>query len=196
MTREASDEVVAKLQEVGPSVATTFLIAPDNYFEVITGLLDSFCKDNNLGCIYVTASVPAKTLRNALDSLEIERSHVRFIDCISYATMQNVLDSDNTIYVESPSLLENIILSIEYIFKKSDDRKKIVVIDSVNSLALHNDTRMLTEFIQVLMSALKSRDAYPVMIGLGDQLRQDMLEALALVCDQVVRIDHKTSNTG
>jgi len=196
MTKEAAEEVVAKLQEVGSSVATTFLIAPDNYFEVITGLLDTFCHDNNLGCIYVTASVPAKTLRNALDSLEIEREHVRFVDCISYATMQNVLDSDNTIYVESPSLLENIILSVEYIFRKSDDRKKIVIIDSVNSLALHNDTRMLTEFIQVLMSTLKSRDAYPVMIGLGDQLRQDMLEALALVCDQVVKIDHKSSNSG
>lgn len=193
MSKEASEEVITRLQEVGPSVATAFIIAPENYFEVITGLVDNFCHDNNLGCIYVTASVPAKTLINALDSLEIDRKHVKFVDCISYATMQHTADADDTVYVESPSLLENIILSIEYIFRKSDGKKKIVIIDSVNTLTLHNDPRMLTEFIQVLMSALKTREAYPVMIGLAEQLRPDVLETLALVCDQVVTISPKTA---
>ena len=196
MTKEAVEEVIGKLQEVGPSVATTFLIAPEHYFEVITGLVDNFCHENDLGCIYVTASVPAKTLRSALDSLEISRDHVRFVDCISYATMQNVQESDNTAYVESPSLLENIVLSVEYLFRKSDEKKKIVILDSVNSLSLHNDTRMLTEFIQVLMSSLKSREAYPVIIGIGDQFRPDVLEALGLVCDQVVKIGQNRNNSG
>ncbi|OPY33852.1 MAG: hypothetical protein A4E32_00590 [Methanomassiliicoccales archaeon PtaU1.Bin124] len=195
MTKEAVEEVISKLQEVGPSVATTFLIAPENYFEVITGLVDNFCHENDLGCIYVTSSVPAKTLRNALDSLEIERNHVKFVDCISYATMQNIQESDNTVFVESPSLLENIILSTEYLFKKNDGKKMVVIIDSVNSLSLHNDARMLTEFIQVLMSALKAREAYPIILGIGDQLKPDVMEALSLVCDQVIRIGNRTSNS-
>lgn len=194
MTMKAAEEVMSKLQEVGPSVASTFLISPENYFEVITGLVDNFCHQNDLGCIYVTASVPARTLRTAFDSLEINIKHVKFVDCISYATMQSVEDAEYAVFVESPSLLENIILSIEYLFKRSDGKRKIVIIDSVNALTLHNETRMLTEFIQVLMSALKGRDAYPVMIGLSDQLRPEVLEALALVSDQVIRIEGRPSS--
>lgn len=194
MTMKASEEVIAKLQEVGPSVALTFLISPENYFEVITGLVDNFCHVNDVGCIYVTASVPAGTLRTAFDSLEIDRKHVKFVDCISYGTMQGMEDDDSTVFVESPSLLENIILSIEYLFKRSDGKKKLVIIDSVNALTLHNDTRMLTEFVQILMSALKVRDAYPVMIGLSDQLRPDVLEALALVSDQVVKVENRPTS--
>jgi KaiC/GvpD/RAD55 family RecA-like ATPase len=194
MTMKATEEVISKLQEVGPSVASTFLISPENYFEVITGLVDNFCHQNDLGCIYVTASVPARTLRTAFDSLEIDRKHVKFVDCISYATMQGVEDADSTVFVESPSLLENIILSIEYLFKTSDGKRKIVIIDSVNALTLHNDTRMFTEFVQILMSALKVREAYPVMIGLSEQLRPEVLEALALVSDQVVRIENRSTS--
>jgi archaellum biogenesis ATPase FlaH len=186
LTPEAAEDARNKLQELGPSVAVTFMINPENYFEVITSLVDSFCRENDLGCIYVTASVPAATMINALDSLEIDRKHVKFIDCISYATMQLSGETDAITYVEGPAMLENIILRVEYLFRKGDKKKMLVIIDSMNAMAMHNDTRMLSEFIQIMMSALKGRDAYPVLLALGDQLRPEVKEMLGLVSDQVV----------
>lgn len=191
MTPEAAEEARNKLQELGPSVAVTFMISPENYFEVITSLVDSFCRENDLDCIYVTASVPAATMISALDSLEIDRKHVKFIDCISYMTMQLSGETDAITYVEGPAMLENIILRTEYLFRKSSKKRTLVILDSVNAMAMHNDTRMLSEFIQILMSALKGRDAYPVLLALGDQLRPEVKEMLALVSDQMVPLGTK-----
>jgi len=193
LTPEAAEDARNKLTETGPSVAVAFMINPENYFEVITSLVDGFCRENDLACIYVTASVPAATMINALDSLEIDRKHVKFIDCISYATMQLSGDTDAITYVEGPAMLENIILRVEYLFRKANKRKTLVIIDSVNAMAMHNDTRMLSEFIQILMSALKGREAYPVLLALGDQLRPEVKEMIGLVSDQVVSLGPRPS---
>jgi hypothetical protein len=128
---------------------------------------------------------------NAFDSLEIDRKHVKFIDCISYATMQAVDGTESVSFIESPSMLETIALRVEYMFRKFDDgKKKVVIIDSANALSMHNDTRMLSEFLQVLMSSLKVKEAYPVVLGLGDQLKPEVKEMLGLLSDQVVTIPH------
>ncbi len=193
MTPEAAEDARNKLTETGPSVAVAFMINPENYFEVITSLVDTFCRENDLACIYVTASVPAATMINALDSLEIDRKHVKFIDCISYATMQLSGDTDAITYVEGPAMLEYIILRVEYLFRKANKRKTLVIIDSVNAMAMHNDTRMLSEFIQILMSALKGREAYPVLLALGDQLRPEVKEMIGLVSDQVISLGPRPS---
>ncbi|QLH74908.1 MAG: hypothetical protein HPY73_05265 [Methanomassiliicoccales archaeon] len=188
MAKEAAETVMEKLDEVGPSVAVTFLMGPESYFEVISGLVDNFCRKNDLDCIYVAVSVPARTIMGAFDSLEIDRGHVRFVDCISYATMQSV-DSEEISFVESPSMLETIILRVRYLFRKFDDgKRKVVIIDSANALSMHNDVRMLTGFIHVLMTALKEKEAYPVILGLGDQLRPEVKEMLGLLSDQVVDV--------
>jgi len=191
MTKEAAEVVTEKLNEVGSSVAVTFLMSSESYFEVISSLVDNYCKDNGLGCVYVAVSVPAKTLKNAFDSMEIDIKHVKFIDCISYATMQTIENSDTTSYIESPSMLETITLRVEYMFRKFDDgKKKIVIIDSANALSMHNDARMMSEFLQVLLSNLKNKEAYPVILGLGEQLRPEVKEMLGLLSDQVVTVPH------
>jgi hypothetical protein len=193
MTKEASEIVTGKLNEVGTSVAVTFLMSSESYFEVISGLVDNFCREHDLGCVYVAISVPATTLMNAFDSLEIDRKHVKFIDCISYATMQAVDGTESVSFIESPSMLETIALRVEYMFRKfNDGKKKVVIIDSANALSMHNDTRMLSEFLQVLMSSLKVKEAYPVVLGLGDQLKPEVKEMLGLLSDQVVTIPHTT----
>ncbi len=190
MSEDTGALVSKKLNEVGPSVAVALEFPMASYFDVLRGLVDNFSQGNKLQCIYITSSVPAATIQATLDALEIDSSNISFIDTISQMIMGKLeRGSDHIIYVESPTVLENVVLKVDYLTRKLGEGPKLVVVDSINSLAIHNDPKMLSEFLHILISGLSTKDAYPVILSIQEQLRPEVREMLNLVCDQVIDLE-------
>jgi KaiC/GvpD/RAD55 family RecA-like ATPase len=178
--------VATKLEEIGPSTSVAFEIKIDSYFDVVRGIIDEFAAKKDLACVYVTASVPASTLSAALSTLEVSVSDLSFVDCISHTLMAAGERSKSTVFVESPTMLENIILKVEYFARVKEGKKLLVVLDSVNSFALHNDIKMLTEFLTILTNSLKSKEAYPVLLAIPEQMKPEIKEVMAMVSDVII----------
>jgi KaiC/GvpD/RAD55 family RecA-like ATPase len=191
MSEDTGALVYKKLNEVGPSVAVALEFPMASYFDVLRGLVDNFAQGNKLQCIYITSSVPAATIQGTLEALEIDSSNISFIDTISQMIMGKLeRGSDRVIYVESPTVLENVVLKVDYLSRKLGEGPKLVVVDSINSLAIHNDLKMLSEFLHILISGLSTKEAYPVILSIQEQLRPEVREMLNLVCDQVIELEH------
>ncbi|NLK25420.1 MAG: hypothetical protein GX307_02460 [Euryarchaeota archaeon] len=173
------------LEDAGPAVATAFQFPVAVYFDVLRGLVE-FSQANDLRVIYITAAVPARTILATFRALDIDVNGICFIDCISQMIMSEKADSDRVIYVESPTILENIVLKVEYLMRRMGPGRRLVVVDSINSLAIHNDAKILSEFLHVLISNLGPREAYPVVLTMKEALKPETLGMLALVCDQIV----------
>jgi archaellum biogenesis ATPase FlaH len=188
MTEEAKEQVIAKMEEAGPAVGMVMNINMESYFDVLTGLVDTFTKKHGLNCIYIASSVSASTISSALSSLDISTKDMHFVDCVSYGVMESLDGGENTVYVESPTMLENIVLKTEYTFKRLEGKPSLVILDSINSMALNNSTNMLSEFVQVLMTLMKSKRAYVVLLCVEEQLKPELREMLSLVSDQIVTI--------
>ena len=186
---EVAPQILSRLEELGPAVSVDFNIGVEAYFDTLTALIDRFSNKKGLSTIFISVTVPSSTIRSALESLEIDTSKLRFVDCISFATMEcGNADSAQTVFVESPTMLEYIVLKMEYLFRKGKGEEFVVILDSVNSLAAHNDVRMLYEFMQVLTASIKSRGAYPVLLSMEEQTKPEVREMLQLVCDQIVTL--------
>ncbi len=186
---EAAPQILNKLKELGPAVSVDFNIGMEAYFDTLTALIDRFCNKKKLSCIYISVTVPSSTILSALDSLEIDTTNLRFVDCISFATMEGMGAGEaRTVFVESPTMLEYIVLKMEYLFRKGKGEDFMVILDSVNSLAAHNEVRMLYEFMQVLLTSIKARSAYPVLLSVEEQMKPEVREMLQLVCDQIISL--------
>ncbi|MDW5561661.1 MAG: ATPase domain-containing protein [Methanomassiliicoccus sp.] len=182
-------DVARKIGEVGPSVAVALEFPMSSYFDVLRGLVDNFAHEKGMQCIYITSAVPAKTIQGTLEALEIDPSGISFVDTISQMIMEPLeRGSTSIIYVESPTVLENVVLKVDYLNRKLKEGPKLVVVDSINSLAIHNDAKMLSEFLHVLISCLSAKEAYPVILSMQEQLRPDVHEMLTLVCDRVINL--------
>ena len=191
MTEDIGALVSKELEEVGPSVAVALEFPMASYFDVLRGLVDNFTQGHQLKCIYITSAVPAATIQSTLEALEIDSTSTVFVDTISQMIMGKLeRTSDRVIYVESPTVLENVVLKVDFMTRKLGEGPKLVVVDSINSLAIHNDTKMLSEFLHILISGLSSKQAYPVILSIEEQLRPDVREMLNLVCDQVIKLEH------
>lgn len=190
MSDDIGVQVAKRLEEVGSSVAVALEFPVSSYFDVLRGLVDDFAQGHKVQCVYITSAVPATTIQASLDALEIDSSNIHFIDTISQMIMgQMELGSSKIIYVESPTILENVILKVDFLSRRLKGAPMLVVVDSINSLAIHNDTKMLSEFLHVLISGLSAKEAYPVILCIQEQLRSEVHEMLNLVCDQVITLE-------
>ena len=188
MSEDISAVVAGKLNKVGPSVAVALEFPMSAYFDVLRGLVDNFAREKGLQCIYITSAVPARTIQGTLEALEIDPSGISFVDTISQMIMEKMeRENRSIIYVESHGA-GDVVLKVDYLTRKLDDGPKLVVVDSINSLAIHNDAKMLSEFLHVLISGLSAKEAYPVILSMQEQLRPDVHEMLTLVCDRVINL--------
>ncbi|MDH7508721.1 MAG: hypothetical protein QHH00_04905 [Methanomassiliicoccales archaeon] len=187
MNHALQGKAAAKLEEAGPSSALAFEVDVEKYFDFISEVLESFVSAKKMKCVYVTSSIPSSTLIKALEVLGIDLSNVHFVDCVSKAIFGSAPSSDNISYVESPTMLENIVLKVKYFLRKGGGNL-LVVVDSANAFAVYNDMRILFEFFQILLNAVRSRGDYAAVISISSQTKPEVKEMLALVSDQVISL--------
>jgi KaiC/GvpD/RAD55 family RecA-like ATPase len=181
-------EVADKLGALGESSAIAMRLRTDQYFDAIQGMLDRFATKKDLEVVYVTSTIPSQSIINALEALEISIDHIWFVDCISQIMMSKEKRHAHTIIVESPTMLENIMLKVEFLLRKHADRNALIVLDSINSLAIHNNTKILSEFLHILVNNLRSRGAYTVIFSMHEYETEEIRNMLVLVSDETVEL--------
>jgi len=181
-------EVAEKLSALPDSSAVSIRLKSDQYFDALQGMLDRFAIKRDMEVIYVTATIPSQSIISALEVLEIPMDHVWFVDCISQIMMSQAKRHAHAIVVESPTMLENIMLKVEFLLRKHPDRNALVVLDSINSLAIHNNTKILSEFLHILVNNLRSRGAYTVIISMREYETEEVRNMLVLVSDESIEL--------
>ena len=181
-------EVSEKLSALPVASAVALHLKADQYFDAIQGLIDRFATKKDLEVVYVTSTIPSQSILNAMEALEIPVEHIWFVDCISQIMMSQAKRHPHSIAVESPTMLENIMLKVEFLLRKNPDRSALVVLDSINSLAIHNNTKILSEFLHILVNNLRARGAYTVIISMQEYETDEIRNMLVLVSDEAVEL--------
>lgn len=117
---------------------------------------------------------------------EVDVSNIYFVDAISHIMMNVATHMERTTYIESPTMLENILLKIEFLLKKLADENKLLILDSINTLAIHNGNRILAEFLHILVNNLKSKGVFTIILGIEEKNSDEISNMLSLVCDDTI----------
>jgi KaiC/GvpD/RAD55 family RecA-like ATPase len=188
---KTAQNIADQLSELPPSSAVSLQMSVDNYLEVMRGVLDLFANRREMDIIYVTATISFEAIKRVLQALDIDTSRVYFVDCISHIIMgaSAAQQDEHTTLVESPTMLENLMLKVEYLIRRSQSPNKLVVIDSINSLAIHNNNWILSEFLHILVSGLRVRGVYTIILSVEEHSTAEINNMVNLVCDQGIRVD-------
>ncbi len=184
---DAGTRVVKELNDVEPSTSTSLEIGTDIYFDAIKGIMN-IAEGGDAQLIYIASTVPADAIVNAMDMIGVDADDVMFIDCISNMMTGQQGKSDNIVFIESPTMLENIMLKVEFLRRKTPSRRTIVVVDSINTLHIHNDWKIMGEFLHILVNNLRSRGAIIIILSIKEQQTPEVSTLLSLVSDRLVKI--------
>lgn len=181
--------VARQLNELPPGSAVSLQMSVDNYLDVMSGVIDLYAGKRDMDTIYVTATISFEAIKRVMQALEIDTSRVYFVDCISHIMMGTAAaqKDEHASLVESPTMLENVMLKVEYLLRRSQSKEKLVVIDSINSLAIHNNSWILSEFLHILVSGLRVKEAHTVILSVEEHSTPEIANMVNLVCDSGIR---------
>ncbi len=179
------EQIAVALKEAEGALAISLTTDIGNYFTAMKEVV-KYTQAEGFKCVYVTATIPSSVILEQLASEEISTDHVHFVDCISYMVGTSPDKDTGVLYIESPTMIETIMLKVHIMIKMLGDDPKLVFLDSVSTLSLHNDEKVMQEFVHYLINALRVRKVPTVVLSIVDQTPEDLEIILKLVCDEVI----------
>ena len=193
----ADDDIGERLRQLPGGSAVAIRLNPreyaDDYFAVLNATLRDVGSETNAHTIYVSVTNPASLVWSLAQALDVEASRLSFVDAISHIMMNYRDPLPNATYVESPRMLEDIMLRVEYLLRKNPSPRSLLVIDSVNSLAIHNPSDLLSEFFHILVNNLKSRQVLTVLLIVSEDTQSELDQMLGLVVDETIEVVRRRS---
>jgi len=187
--------VASELDQMPPSAAVSLQVGVDYYLDAIRAVVDIYASKRDVDVIYVTATISYQAISDILKALDIDATKIHFVDCISHTMMGSALEGTQVLFVESPTMLENIMLKTEYLLRKSTAKEKLVLVDSVNSLAIHNSNYVLSEFLHIFVSSLRSKNVNTLVLTVIEHTTSELNNMVNLVCDSVIRVKEEEGHT-
>jgi len=179
--------VRTSLEEAPPNAAVALMSDLNFYFQTMKAVVDWAGKAGKK-MVYVTSTIPSSVIQQQLEAEGVEVGHLYFVDCISFIVGSTGEEKERTIYVESPTMLENIMLKVEAWLKQIGTKNVVLFLDAMNTLAMHNDEKALSEFSYYLVNSLRVRQIQTVVLSIHEQTPEDLEVVLKLVCDSGIDV--------
>ena len=192
-TRWGASVLMSDIKDIATSIIksintgdtlTTVRIGADS-FHSDTVKIASLLLSKKLGGIYITTSRPSSHIVDELEEAKADLSDLYFVDLVSM-TVGGETDDPRTLYIESPTMLESILLNISLLERRLKAKKRFVMFDSVNGLSIYSEPRVLKEFINVLGNSMRIKKIYSMLMTVKEQTNEELASALLLLSDRVI----------
>jgi hypothetical protein len=174
-----ADAVIEGIRErVTAAIRVNFSVGvqvPENrHSDLLEAILASMTKNDNDIWTFVTVSKPYDFLKKQYKELD-QFTNIKFIDCVSRAAGIGG-KSANCIFIESPGMLERIILELLNSFRGvKGETEKFIIIDSLSALMIYNNPEIIREFISLLMNRARSENIHVISILVEEEMDSNKL---------------------
>ena len=184
---ELDQRIAEQLTEVSLNSAIQVRCGTSNSFTVTASILQPILQVFEMGGVYISASRGASEIISGLESIGITTENIHFIDLVSSGILGGT-DSpyENISYIDSPIMLEAVLLQTMYHMRTTTFERNFVVLDSVNALAIYNDERMLAEYLHTFVNTFRQREVLSIIINVPDQTPPSVLANLDLYCSDLI----------
>ena len=184
---ELDQGIAEQLTEVSLNSSIQVRCGNSNAFMVTASTIVPLLQMFEMGGVYISASRGASEIIQAFETIGIDVSNIHFIDLVSSGILGGTnVQYNNVSFVDSPIMLESILLRTLYWLRTAPNLRNFVFIDSVNSLAIYNEEKMLSEYLHTFINTFRQREVLSVILNIPDQVPPSVLSNLDLYCTDLV----------
>ena len=184
---ELDQRIAEQLSEVSLNSAIQLRSGTSNSFMVTASTMLPLMQMFEMGGVYISASRGAVEIIQAFESIGVDVSHIQFIDLVSSGILGGTdVPYQNIHFVDSPIMLESILLRTLYILRTIPTERNFVFLDSVNALSIYNEGRMLAEYLHTFINTFRQREILSVILNIPDQTPPLVLSNLDLYCTDLI----------
>ena len=184
---EIDQGISDQLTEVSLNSAVQVRCGNSNAFMVTASTMIPLLQMFEMSGVYISASRGAAEVIQGFESIGVDVSHIQFIDLVSSGILGGTtVPYSNVHFVDSPIMLESVLLRTLYILKTTDYERNFIFLDSVNSLAIYNEDRMLAEYLHTFINTFRQQEVLTVILNVPDQTPPLVLSNLDLYCTDLI----------
>ena len=184
---ELDQRIAEQLTEVSLNSSIQVRCGTSNAFMVTASVLVPLLHSFEMGGVYISASRGASEMIEALEGLGLSTENIHFIDLVSSGFLGGTeVPHENVSFVDSPIMLESVLLRTLFHMRTTSHERNFVFLDSVNALAIYNESRMLAEYLHTFINTFRQRDVLSVILNVPDQTPPGVLANLDLYCTDMV----------
>ena len=182
------DQMIAEqLTQVSLGSSVQVRMSSANAFAVTASTMILLMQMFEMGGVYISASRGAVEIIQAFEAIGVDVSNIHFLDLVSSGVLGGTdVPYSNITFIDSPIMLESILLRTLYTLRTVDNQRNFVFLDSVNALAIYNDDRMLAEYLHTFINTFRQREVLSVILNVPDQTPPLVLANLDTYCTDLV----------
>ena len=182
------DQMIAEqLTQVSLGSSVQVRLSSANAFAVTASTMIPLMQMFEMGGVYISASRGAVEIIQAFDAIGVDVSNIHFLDLVSSGVLGGTdVPYNNITFIDSPIMLESILLRTLYTLRTVNNQRNFVFLDSVNALAIYNDDRMLAEYLHTFINTFRQREVLSVILNVPDQTPPLVLANLDTYCTDLI----------
>gem|GEM_PF-4574617 len=155
-----------------------------DYFKDVAKVIKKTAKGKTI--IYVALLRPYDQVAAVLKKAGIKTDSLFFIDCTS-GTDGRREEKKNVIFVNGQQDLTGIGIAVSQALKNIEG-KKLVLMGSISTLFLYNDTGLVQRFLNFFVNKLRQEDIDGILVTTKDDPNKDAIGVIKTFCDEVKEI--------
>jgi KaiC/GvpD/RAD55 family RecA-like ATPase len=162
-----------------------YIIPPEQYMQAVMGIIKE--QANNASIIYITTNKPYYSLVESFKNNSIDSEKIFFIDCVTQQAQGNKgQDVHNCLFLDSPSHITGLSVAINQAVKDMPGNK-IVLLDSLSTLLIYNDDKVIGQFSHFFVNMMRARNASTILIALESDLGKSVIKTIESMADEVIK---------
>ena len=184
---ELDQRIAEQLTEVSLNSSIQVRCGNSNAFMVTASTMIPLMQMFEMGGVYICATRGAVEIIEIFEAIGVDVSNIQFVDLVSSGILGGTeVPYSNITFIDSPIMLESVLLRTLYILRISNNERNFVIIDSVNALAIYNEERMLAEYLHTFINTFRQREVLSVILNIPDQVPPTVLSNLDLYCTDLI----------
>ena len=184
---ELDQRIAEQLTQVSLGSSVQVRMSSSNAFAVTASTMIPLMQMFEMGGVYISASRGAVEIIQAFEAIGVDVAGIHFLDLVSSGVLGGTdVPYSNITFVDSPIMLESIMLRTLYTLRTVNNQRNFVFLDSVNALAIYNDDRMLAEYLHTFINTFRQREVLSVILNVPDQTPPLVLANLDTYCTDLV----------
>jgi len=181
-------ELEKELEDLPENFIVGVVMPNDSYEDVNMHLMSFLINRKKASGGYVSVSKPYHHTIDMLKNNNIKTDNIFFIDCITKSLGGKLPEDKNCVFVESPSHLTDISITLHQFFISSGEKNRFLYIDSLSTLSIHNNLNDVLRFVHYLTGKMRIFGFNGIMLSLHEESDQKLISELGQFCDKVIHL--------
>ncbi|MDD5111395.1 MAG: hypothetical protein PHG85_02510, partial [Candidatus Altiarchaeota archaeon] len=179
------DHLKFELEGMQQSVVLVSLES-QQHAEAVAAIIKLMVSEAIMGGVYVSVSRPYEQMIATLESAGVKTGgNLLFIDCISHLAGKVPEKTNNAVFVENPSSLEEVSMYTDKLLEKVP-QPKFIMVDSLSSLLIYNSQVDVEELAHRLINKARHEKVGCIIISVKQKESEALIKTLTPMCDREV----------